>query len=115
MARLSRLARLHGQVPVGTHAVRKALDDQLEKRSWSMQRVAMGIAVAALLALPVIAVAQTKQAQSKDQLGQSEYSPGQRQKEPGQAKKYAPGQQEHRYDKDKQPGAKEYAPGHQSK
>jgi hypothetical protein len=82
-----------------------------KEEEWSMNRMAMGFAVAVALSLPVDAVAQTKQGQP----GQSEYAPGQRQKEPGQAKKYAPGQQEHRYDKDKQPGAKEYAPGHQSK
>jgi len=66
------------------------------------------ITAAAVLATPIVAVAQMK-----NQPGQSEYAPGQRQKEPGDAKKYAPGQQEQRHDKDKQPGAKEYAPGRQ--
>ena len=73
-----------------------------------MRQLVIALTTAAVLATPGVA-----QAQIKNQPGQSEYAPGQRQKEPGQAKKYAPGQQEHRYDKDKQPGAKEYAPGRQ--
>jgi len=75
-----------------------------------MRQLLIAITAAAVLGVPVFAVAQTK-----NQPGQSEYAPGQRQKEPGQAKNYAPGQQEQRKDKDKQPGAKEYAPGHQPK
>jgi hypothetical protein len=73
-----------------------------------MRQFVIAITAAAALTAPCLAVAQLK-----NQPGQSEYAPGQRQKEPGDAKKYAPGQQEQRYDKDKQPGAKEYAPGHQ--
>jgi hypothetical protein len=70
-----------------------------------MRRIATAVAAAGVLALPCGTMAQTK-----DRPGQSEYAPGQ---QPGPAKKWAPGQQERRYDKDKQPGAKEYAPGQQ--
>jgi len=73
-----------------------------------MKRLLIAATAVAVLGLPPIAVAQTK----KDP-GHSESAPGQRATKPGDAKKYAPGQQEHRSDKDKLPGAKEYAPGHQ--
>jgi hypothetical protein len=75
-----------------------------------MKRILIALSAAALLGMPVFAVAQTK-----DQPGHSESAPGQRATKPGGAKQYAPGQQERKMDKDKQPGAKEYAPGHQTK
>jgi hypothetical protein len=61
--------------------------------------------ITALIAMPSMSFAQ----------GASRVSPGREQKRPGQAKQYAPGQQERRLNKDKQPGAKEYAPGHEMK
>jgi len=47
--------------------------------------------------------------------GASKVAPGREQKVPGQAKRFAPGQEEHRLNKDKRPGVKEYAPGHEMK
>jgi Ni/Co efflux regulator RcnB len=73
-----------------------------------MRHLLIGISVAAMLGAPLAAMAQTK-----DQPGHSESAPGQRATKPGEAKQHAPGQQERRMSKDKQPGAKEYAPGHQ--
>jgi hypothetical protein len=70
----------------------------------------VGVATVALLGLPNVALAQTKNKQGP---GQSEYAPGQKAQKPGSAKKYAPGQRMHRYDNPKYPGASEYAPGHQ--
>jgi hypothetical protein len=81
----------------------------------SMSRLLIGMTVAAVVALPALAIGQTKQAQTKDQPGHSESAPGQRATKPGEAKKYAPGQQERMKDRDGKPGAKEYAPGHQTK
>lgn len=75
-----------------------------------MRRMLVAISAAALLGIPLFAAAQTK-----DRPGHSESAPGQRQTTPGSAKQYAPGQRERKMDKDKQPGAKEYTPGHQQK
>jgi hypothetical protein len=61
--------------------------------------------IALLIALPSMSFAQ----------GASKNAPGHEQKRPGQAKQFAPGQEEHRLNKDKRPGAKEYAPGHEMK
>jgi len=58
-----------------------------------------------LIALPSVCFAQ----------GASKVSPGHEQRRPGQAKQFAPGQEERRLNKDKRPGAKEYAPGHEIK
>jgi len=80
-----------------------------------MRSLLIVLSAAAVLGGPLLATAQTKQAQNKDQPGHSESAPGQRATKPGEAKKYAPGQQEQKKDMDKQPGAKEYAPGHQPK
>lgn len=74
-------------------------------------RLIIGVATAALLGLPTVALAQAKNKQTGP--GQSEYAPGQRAQNPGGAKKYAPGQRMHRYDNRKYPGASEYAPGQQ--
>ena len=59
----------------------------------------------ALIAMPSMSFAQ----------GASRESPGHEQRRPGQAKQFAPGQEEHQLNKDKRPGAKEYAPGHEMK
>jgi Ni/Co efflux regulator RcnB len=80
-----------------------------------MRHLLIAISAAAVLGAPMFAAAQTKQAQTKDQPGHSESAPGQRATKPGEAKKYAPGQQEQNKDRDKLPGAEEYAPGHQPK
>ena len=69
------------------------------------------LAIAALLVVPTIAVAQ-KSNTLPNQPGQSEFAPGQRAKNPGDAKKFAPGQRMHQKDVKGQPGASEYAPGH---
>lgn len=71
----------------------------------------IGVAAALAIGVPVVALAQTRTSPSGP--GQSEYAPGHRAKKPGEAKKYAPGQQMHRYNNPKYPGASEYAPGHQ--
>ena len=68
-------------------------------------------AVAALLVVPTIAMAQ-KTNTLPNQPGQSEFAPGQRATSPGGAKKFAPGQRMHSKDVKSQPGASEYAPGH---
>ena len=68
-------------------------------------------AVAALLVVPTIAMAQ-KTNTLPNQPGQSEFAPGQRATSPGGAKKFAPGQRMHQKDVKSQPGASEYAPGH---
>ena len=68
-------------------------------------------AVAALLVVPTIAMAQ-KTNTLPNQPGQSEFAPGQRATSPGGAKKFAPGQRMHQKDVKGQPGASEYAPGH---
>jgi hypothetical protein len=75
-----------------------------------MRRVLIALSAAAIIGTPVFTLAQTK-----DQPGHSESAPGQRATKPGEAKKYAPGQREQMQNRDKQPGAKEYAPGHQPK
>ena len=69
------------------------------------------LALAALLAVPTIAVAQ-KSNTLPNQPGQSEFAPGQRATSPGGATKFAPGQRMHTKDVKSQPGASEYAPGH---
>ena len=74
-------------------------------------RLIVGVAAAAMLGLPTVPLAQTKNPPPGP--GQSEYAPGQRAQKPGDAKKYAPGQRMHRYDNPKYPGASEYAPGQQ--
>jgi hypothetical protein len=66
---------------------------------------------AALLALPALATAQTRDNKMSGP-GQSEYAPGQRAQTKGTAKDYAPGQRMHEKDVKSQPGASEYAPGH---
>ena len=74
-------------------------------------RFVTSLALAALLAVPTVAVAQ-KSNTLPNQPGQSEFAPGQRAKHPGEAKKFAPGQRMHSKDVKSQPGASEYAPGH---
>src|SRR5262245_31562366 len=74
-------------------------------------RLIVGVATAAVLGLPIVALAQTKTPPSGQR--QSEYAPGQSAQKPRDAKKYAPGQRMHRYDNPKYPGASEYAPGQQ--
>ena len=66
---------------------------------------------AALIALPSLATAQTRDNKMSGP-GQSEYAPGQRAQTKGTAKDYAPGQRMHEKDVKSQPGASEYAPGH---
>jgi hypothetical protein len=66
---------------------------------------------AALLALPALATAQTRDNKMSGP-GQSEYAPGQRAQTRGTAKDYAPGQRMHEKNVKSQPGASEYAPGH---
>ena len=68
------------------------------------------LAIAALLVVPTMAMAQ-KSNTLPNQPGQSEFAPGQRAKAPGDAKKFAPGQRMHSRDVKSQPGASEYAPG----
>ena len=55
------------------------------------------LAIAALLAVPSVAMAQ-KSNTLPNQPGQSEFAPGQRAKSPGDAKKFAPGQRMHQKD-----------------
>ena len=71
-------------------------------------KLATGLALAALLAVPATAMAQSHM----NGPGQSEFAPGQRATSPGGATKYAPGQRMHTKDVKSQPGASEYAPGH---
>ena len=74
-------------------------------------KLATGLALAALLAVPATAMAQ-KNNTLPNQPGQSEFAPGHRATSPGGATKYAPGQRMHTKDVKSQPGASEYAPGH---
>ena len=70
------------------------------------------LAVATLLVVPTIAMAQKTTTTPAPGPGQSEWAPGQRATSPGGAKKFAPGQRMHQKDVKSQPGASEYAPGH---
>jgi hypothetical protein len=74
-------------------------------------KIVTSFALAALLAVPSLAMAQ-KSNTLPNQPGQSEFAPGQRQTTPGTAKNFAPGQRMHSKDVKSQPGASEYAPGH---
>ena len=67
--------------------------------------------LAVALAVPGVAMAQTKNTAPAPGPGQSEWAPGQRAKGPGDAKDFAPGQRMHKKDVKSQPGASEYAPG----
>ena len=74
-----------------------------------MKFLSRGVLALSLLAIPAVAMAQTKAPALGP--GQSEWAPGQRAKGPGAAKDFAPGQRMHKKDVKSQPGASEYAPG----
>jgi hypothetical protein len=75
-------------------------------------KLVTSVAIAALLAVPATAMAQSRMTTPAPGPGQSEWAPGQRAKAPGEAKKFAPGQRMHSQDVKGKPGASEFAPGH---